>query len=348
MTDDEEAPPRRIQWWRTALPAGLVVLLFGWLLPRVVDYREVWDAMLALAPWQIVALAILGIVWSLVEAGVMTTLIPGLGVVAGWRAFLGSLTVGSVIPAPWDVLTRYGMYRAFGVESQAAGAGVLVGGLMTLAVKVVTPLLVLVYWVAVGTPGRRVVLVTVLVVGAAVAGAATIAAMLAFERFARWLGRAIQATADRLLPVFGREPRRDLEDLTVGFRDQLVRTLTSHWPGSLGFAVGAHVVRFVGLLVAFRSIGIGTDVVPTTLLAAIYAVSLLASMAPMVPAGLGAVELVFIWALGSASQVLVDVDDVAAAVFIHRIFFWVLPVAMGVVPLVRWARGGRDLVEEPA
>ena len=52
--------------------------------------------------------------------------------------------------------------------------------------------------------------------------------MLAFEGFARWLGRAIQATADRLLPLFRREPRRDLEDATVGFRDQLVRTLASH------------------------------------------------------------------------------------------------------------------------
>ncbi|MEX1280799.1 MAG: lysylphosphatidylglycerol synthase domain-containing protein [Acidimicrobiia bacterium] len=348
MAENRGERPKRIQWWRTALPAALVILLFGWLLPQVVDYGDVWDAMLALAPWQILVLAALGIVWSLVEAGVMTTLIPGLGVVAGWRAFLGSMTVGSVIPAPWDVLTRFGMYRAFGVESEAAGAGVLVGGLMTLAVKIITPLLVLVYWVAVGTPGERVVLVTVLVVGAAVAGAAAIAGMLAFEGFARWLGRAIQATADRLLPVFGREPRRDLEDVTVGFRDQLVRTLANHWPGSLGFAVGAHVVRFVGLVVAFRSIGVGTDVVPTTLLAAVYAVSLLASMTPMVPAGLGAVEMVFIWALGSADQVVVDVDAVAAAVFIHRIFFWVLPVAVGVVPLVRWARGGLDLVEHPA
>lgn len=327
---------RRIQWWRILLPIGILLILFGWLLPRLIDYGEVWAALDSLSWWEIAGLTALAVAWSLVEAGVITSLIPSLGVLDGVKAFLSSLTVGAAVPAPWDVLTRYGMYRAYGVEKEPAGTGIVVGGLMTLAVKLGIPLVVLLAWVLLGDPGQDVTRLTMFAVGAGISVAALAGAAIRFDAFARWFGRVIQAAANRLLPIFGREPRTDLEQATLDFRERLLETLRSRWPNSLGYALFAHVIRFVGLLLAFRALGIGTDDAPTLLLGAVYAVSLLASMTPMVPAGLGAVELVFIWAFGHADQGLAD--QVAAAVFLHRAFFWLLPVVVGAWPLVVWAR----------
>lgn len=333
---------KRVQWWRILLPIGILVLLFGWLLPRLIDYRAVWEALSALSLPETVGLIALAAVWSFLEAGVITVLIPGLGVVDGVKAFLSSLTVGAAVPAPWDVLTRYGMYRAYGVEKEPAGSGIVVGGMMTLGVKIAIPLLVLVAWVAFGSPGENVRRLTMFAVGAGVSVATLVGAALRVESFARWFGRAIQSAANRLLPLFGREPRTDLEQATVAFRDRLVGTLRSRWQGSLGFALVAHAVRFAGLLVCFRALGIGDEVAPALLLGAVYAVSLLASMMPMVPAGLGAVELVFIWAFGTADAALTD--QVAAAVFLHRAFFWLLPVVVGAWPVVSWARDPKTTV----
>ncbi len=330
---------RRVQWWRILLPIGILLILFGWLLPRLVDYREVWEALGSLSWPEIAGLVALAAIWSLAEAGVITSLIRGLGVIDGVKAFLSSLTVGAAVPAPWDVLTRYGMYRAYGVEKEPAGTGIVVGGMMTLAVKLGIPLVVLVTWVSFGSPGEDVARITMFAVGAAISVAALVGAAIRFDSFARWFGRMIQSAADRLLPIFGKEPRADLEQATLDFRERLIVTLRSKWPVSFGYAMAAHGFRFGGLLLAFRALGIGTDDAPALLLGAVYAVSLLASMTPMVPAGLGPVELVFIWAFGHADPGLAD--QVAAAVFLHRAFFWLLPVIVGAWPLVIWARSPR-------
>jgi len=57
---------------------------------------------------------------------------------------------------------------------------------------------------------------------------------------------------------------------------------------------------------------------------------------------LGAVELTYIWLLAGDDPRLAD--SVAAATFTHRIFFWLLPIVVGVFPLISWLRRSRGSV----
>jgi uncharacterized membrane protein YbhN (UPF0104 family) len=72
--------------WRRALKPVLVVaalaLVFGWLLPQVIDYQQVWDALTELDGWEVLALFGLGLARVPTEALMYRAFLPGLGV---WR-----------------------------------------------------------------------------------------------------------------------------------------------------------------------------------------------------------------------------------------------------------------------
>ncbi len=65
---------------------------------------------------------------------------------------------------------------------------------------------------------------------------------------------------------------------------------------------------------------------------AVYAIEIMMSLMPVVPAGLGEVELTYVWLLAPDDPQLAD--QIAAATFTHRIFFWLLPIVIGIFPLV--------------
>jgi hypothetical protein len=59
------------------------------------------------------------------------------------------------------------------------------------------------------------------------------------------------------------------------------------------------------------------------------------------------VELTYVWLLAPDDPRLAD--QIAAATFTHRIFFWLLPILIGIFPLVRWMRrGGGSLIGMPS
>jgi uncharacterized membrane protein YbhN (UPF0104 family) len=90
------------------------------------------------------------------------------------------------------------------------------------------------------------------------------------------------------------------------------------------------------MLYLFREMGIQPRTVSAGELLAVYAIGVLMSLMPIVPAGLGAVELTYIWLIAGDDEALADL--VAAATFTHRIFFWLLPIVIGIFPLAGWLR----------
>ena len=62
---DERAPrPRRRRWIGIAVSIVLIVAVFGFLLPKLADYADVWDVVQGLDSWDIIALTAVG-VWNL-------------------------------------------------------------------------------------------------------------------------------------------------------------------------------------------------------------------------------------------------------------------------------------------
>jgi hypothetical protein len=66
VKDRSPAPVPRPSWRRLLKPAlviaGLVVV-FGWLLPRFIDYEQVWEALTQLDDWGVVVLKLVAAEW---------------------------------------------------------------------------------------------------------------------------------------------------------------------------------------------------------------------------------------------------------------------------------------------
>ena len=340
MGDGVPTPRRRLTWWQFVFPLLVLILLFGVVLPGFIDYEAVWEEITALEVSSILLLSLLGVASSWLEAALYTVLIPGLGYRAGWKAFLGGNTVAGFAPSPWDIVVRYAMYRGFGVEGSVAGASVVVGGGFQITFAIVAPVLVLFYWVATGQATERGRVIAVLA-GVAVAGVAVLLALiLRRERIAVRIGGFLQRAADWVSPKLRRPVPQNLVGTTVDFRRLVIRTLASRWWISLMYLVTMHAVRYLGMLYLFREMGVGRFAVSAAELFAVYTIGILMSLMPVVPAGLGAVELTYIWLLAADDPRLAD--SVAAATFTHRIFFWLLPIIIGVFPLLGWMRRSRD------
>jgi uncharacterized protein (TIRG00374 family) len=86
-----------------------------------------------------------------------------------------------------------------------------------------------------------------------------------------------------------------------------------------------------------RFVGVTTTDASVLEIFVAFSIGLIASMIPILPQGVGAVELVSVWIL--AGQVGTDLaDQIAAAAFTHRIFMWFIPMLVGLIPLSMWRR----------
>jgi uncharacterized membrane protein YbhN (UPF0104 family) len=97
------------------------------------------------------------------------------------------------------------------------------------------------------------------------------------------------------------------------------------------------LVSFTVLLMALRFLGVTSADAGTGLVFVAYSVGLIAALAPLLPQGLGAVELVYVLMIAGTEESDLA-DTVMAAAFTHRIFTWFLPIVWGFIPLVAWRR----------
>lgn len=327
--------------WAKALARWAVTLavfwfVFGFLLPRFIDYREVVETIKTLTLWQVAALLLFTALRSLSQSAVFTGVIPGLGFWPGWQAYEASGTLASFAPPGADLAVRYGMYRSFGVDASDAGAGFLLSGIFTIGIKFVLPVLALLLVLISGNYTQGTLIITII----AVAGATMALAVVVLRRrdFAERLGRRVGGWYNRLLAGKWRfEPIEAPGKRLVEFRAQMVGTLGSVWPGVTLAQVGAEAASFVVLILSLRFLGVTTAEAGIGLIFVAYAVGLIASLIPLLPQGLGAVELVYVLIIAGTEEAELA-DTVIAAAFTHRIFTWFIPILVGFIPLLMWRR----------
>ena len=345
MSDDTGAPVPggggSLGWRQFVLPVIVLVVVFGWLLPKIIDYELVWESMRSLPTSAAIILLVVATGWTFIESGIYTSLIPGLRPFPGWKSFMGGNSIAGFAPAPWDMVARYGMYRTFGIEATPAGSSIIVGGMFTLGIKYIAPVIALV--AAAATTDVSESFVTFTIVVAIVIGLiiAIVIGLLRAESWAAYAGRLIQKGADWLLPKIKRESDTDLEAWLLDFRLTVITSLSAGWQRPLFYVLTSHTIQFLGMLFIFRELGLGPDVIPFWDLAFTYCIGIFMSMVPIVPGGIGAVELTYVWILARDNEALADA--VAAAAFTHRAFFWFIPIVIGIWPLTQWIRGGGSL-----
>ena len=110
--------------------AGVLSIVFGLILPRFVDYRQVINALQGLSIQDFLVVGIFGLIAWVLTGAIFTALIPGLGLVRGVQAYLILTGIGASIPlGPWNMAVLWVVIRGWGRPVATTTGGILLYGI---------------------------------------------------------------------------------------------------------------------------------------------------------------------------------------------------------------------------
>lgn len=335
--DEELAKQKRRTRIQAIVAIVVIVLIFGVLLPQLIDYGEVWKAMKRLSFTQLLVLMVLASLRMGSSALLYASVIPGLGFKYSVQSYLASNTVAEIAPPPADLAVRFGIYRSLGIGAEPAGVGIILSGIFSIGARLAIPVIALVALVATGVDDETIWLLA-LIGGAAMTGAAGIVVLaIRSEEFTRrageWIGRGFNA----LLVRFERDPIDEVGEKVVQFRTRIGVTLRKSWPLAIVATVLSHVFTYSILLVSMRAMGISNEQIDWAVLLVAYAVVRLLTLIPLTPGGLGVAAAGYTFLLTKASDKDLA-NSIAAASFLTRIWVWLFPMIVGFIPLAMWRK----------
>jgi uncharacterized protein (TIRG00374 family) len=324
---------------------GLVIGVFGFVLPRVADYGAVWDVVSGLSAAYIALLAGSAILNLLTFAPPWMAALPGLSFLNALVMSQASTAAANVLPGGDAVgmAASYAMLRRWGfrVEQVAIATGAF--SVWNVIANVMFAI-VGVGLLALGGESDPLLTTAALIgaVAAVILGVA-IGLVLHDERHAIRVGAVAERVVNRVRALVRRGPVTGWAVRLVSFRDEAIGLIRRRWlPLTLATLAG-HLTVFLVLLVSLRAVGVpGADVSFGEAFAS-WALIRIITTIPITPGGLGVVELGLTGALVSFGGNRVDV---VAAVLVYRVLTYVPPIAFGGICLLIWRRiGGKDTSE---
>jgi uncharacterized protein (TIRG00374 family) len=338
-TPAQPTPSRRSIVGRALVLIGLLVLVFGIVLPRLVDYGAVRAALAALTLGQIAVLGAATAVAYIAGAGPYRVLVPALSWPHAVGSDLAARAVVSTVPGPTDVATRFVLYRQWSIPTDVASAGIAFAALFETFSYLALPLIATAGALVVGHPTQpRALLFALIGLIVLVAAAVLLVSIVRSESLARRLGGWLDRMARRIWKLFRRTPPTGIVEGMLDLRERSKLMLTQH--GLLGFvaAVVAKLAWFVVLEVALWCVGVDPDVLPpSAVLAAMAAVGIV-SLVPITPGAVGVTEVAYIGILTSVAGSGMS-EQLTAAVMLFRIAQWLAPIPIGWMLLIVMRRG---------
>ncbi len=326
----------------------VVVIVFAFLLPKIADYRDAWEAIKYLT---------LGHVLGLIALTILT-LVPF------WLAFMGafptikfrnaaeihlaSTAVANTVPAggAFAFGIQIAMLNSWKVKGDAVAAGLLVYGFWDLFLRLALPTAVASLAVIRGDLDTRLQIAVAAAVVVMITLAIIVWLILRSDTAATGIGRLANRICKRL-PENWTFVHRDWIEVFLGFRHKTVALLKSRgWWVGLSILAG-HIATFLLLWASLRFVGVsGADVSFYRVLLAFAFVRLLIAV-PITPGGAGVAELGFsaILALGADPT---TTAEIVAGVLIFRGATFLVPIPLGLGAWVTWRHGLRKTRREAA
>jgi uncharacterized membrane protein YbhN (UPF0104 family) len=338
---------RRRSWRSFITPLvaiGFAVAIFVFVLPRVIDYGDVWDALLRLS-WLGVAALIVAAVLNVATYGPpMMAALPGLRY---WPAQLAALTsTASTYLAPGGaavgVAVSFGILRAWGFHRRRVTIALSLYTLWNQFVIFGMPVAALGMLTLSG--GRDPVLQSTALIGLIIFLAVLVILVLSLwsaktaRRVGDWAAVVVSA-------VFKRVRRRPVAWSGAHFEQfrgevlDLVR-LRWHWL-TLATLVG-HLTVYLVLLVALRAVGIDSSQVSVVESFAAWSLARLLGSIPIVPGGFGLFDVGITAALigfGGPNAAVVT------ALLLYRLLTVVPPLVSGALASSFWRRAHPGMLE---
>ena len=299
------APPsRRAALMRSGLIIGVLVVVFGIILPRYIDYGDVVAAFKDLTLHQFLVMTALGALAWVVSGLIFSALIEGLSWIRGTMSWLILAGIGASVPfGPWNMGVLWVVVRGWGIGNAPATSGVALYGVINILSRMFLPLFGIVALAIAGD-----------LASAKNAGTAWTIAIISAVAFVVVTGahrrdRALRA--DRRLDRANRPARRRLDPAPPrahrlagrGRGDPpLPRPARPRHPAPRLARPRASpsVSQFawaIVLLVSLRICGVPAEALSAGEVFGVYALVMCITIIPLSPGGAGVPELLFISAL---------------------------------------------------
>ncbi len=314
---------------------AIVVLVFVFVLPRIADYRDVFEVLRDLQ-WQD---------WALLAGAVVLNLatfpppwmaaLPGLGYREGMAMTQASTALSIVSPAGAAVgmAASYSMLRSWKFPASAVALAVAVAGIWNQLANLAFPV------VALGLltleDESHPALQTAALIGLAVLVVAVtgFALVLSRETWARSIGDLAARLASRALRLLRRRPVAWGGPSFVGFRTDALGLLRRRWHVITASTLAGHLTVFVLLVVCLRVTGVTTDEVTLIEAFAAWALVRILGALPLTPAGVGIVEVGLTGALVAFGA---PNAEAVAATLLYRALTVLPTLALGLLAAATW------------
>jgi uncharacterized protein (TIRG00374 family) len=332
-------PSRRSVATRIIALVAIFGVVFGAILPRVVDYEAVRTALAALTGQQLAVLAALTLLAYVANAGPAKVLVDGLSWPHAVGADISARAVVSTIPGPTDIATKFALYRQWSIPTETATAGIVFAGFFETLSALVLPLIAVAALLLTGNAIRPAV-IWLAVIGLVILAVATllIVGIVRSESLARRIGRGLQSLAGRVWGIFRRTPPGGIEQGVLDFRARSKDILSTRGRVAFGAAVLAKLAWFLVFEAAIWAVGIGWDVLPPSAVLASMAIVAVVAFIPITPGAVGVSEVAYIGILSTVAGEGAT-GDITAAVTLFRIAQWLAPILIGWIVVLVLRRG---------
>jgi uncharacterized protein (TIRG00374 family) len=312
----------------------VIAAVFLFLLPRIADYRDVWEVVKELS-WEEWALLVAATVLNIATFPPpwMVTL-PGLRYREALAMTQASTALSLVAPAGAAVgmAASYSMLRSWGFEGRPVGLAVAVTGIWNQFANLAFPVVALALLTF--EDEKHPALETAALVGVAVLVVALAAFALALSSEAR--ARYVGNLTARLARWAGRIARRRVgwtgEGL-VRFRSSALGLLRRRWHVLTIATLVGHLTVFLLLLVCLRAVGVGSSEITWIEAFAAWSLVRILGALPLTPGGIGIVELGLSGALvafGAANA------DAVTATLLYRALTVLPTLGLGMLAAATW------------
>lgn len=340
---EESAIPRGTDQprWKRLLRAGVtilfLVLVFGFVLPKLADYRAVADHIGAVEPIQWLLLAIFAGWFLVAYVFVFMTTLPGLRFREGFVVQTTATAVNNSLPAGGAIAlpVTYSQFLSWGFTPEAITAALVSAGVWDQLARLALPVLSVAAIAVTGEALWWMWLISVagiiVVVGAIWLISLVLRSQSASVALGNWLNKVVNWALARLK----REPI-DAVAATLQFRDNVRHVAQHRWVWVTIATVANHASMAALFVVSLRAVGVSNQDVSLAWLLLGFSLGRLLVMIPVSPGGLGLVDLGFIGLVSLGWGTGADPDLIAAGVLLYRALSFLPPILIGLGSWIFW------------
>jgi uncharacterized protein (TIRG00374 family) len=328
---------RRRQLIGGGIAIAVIAGTFVFVLPRIADYRDVWDVVQTLTWDELLALVVVALVNVVTYAPPWQAALPGLRFRQAFVVTQASTASTYVAPGGFapGMAVSFAMLRGWGFSGRPVALAVTITGVWNQLVIFGFPVIALGLLTLEG--GTNPLLKTMALVGAAVLGGVVVALVVGFSspQLARRIGDLAARLVSWLKRLVRRKPVAWDGEAFVRFRKETMGLLGRRWHVITLATLAGHLSVFAVLLVSLRVLDVpAAEVTLIEAFAAWSIVRVLGSL-PITPGGLGIVEL-------GLTSLLVGFGggqaEVVAAVLVYRFLTIVPTLLLGLAAAATWRR----------